>query len=227
MNDTALVPVSQETGLSVASMIDEKAEAALAAFSGNGYGGFLPRLQLCGASSNLCKEGKVPIGQYAYVKDGKTDPVILGTTVNMWVFGLRLKAMKYLPEAPLSYYDPSTPEFKAVVALIDVPDSQCVAGPDFLVYVDGHGWASFHLSSMSSQNEMPLLKALLGQAATMTVKLAENKKKQKWHVPVTGKCSLPLIPPAKDEIETQILKFKSAKDSKEAEKVVDTTGRES
>lgn len=209
--DTTLA-VPAPIGAMVAANIDDK---ALADLSGNGFGSFLPRLQLCGGSSNLCKEGKINAGRYAFVK-GKGDAFTdLGPSVNLFPFGLRLKAMRFLKDSILSYFDPTGPEFLKIKAVSLEKDSGCLAGPEYLCFIPGHGWCTLYLTSKSARNESPQLKAMLGKPVTLTAFLAENAKKQKWHVIRSAPCSVPLEAPSADDILVQQTRFLNAQDSKE------------
>jgi hypothetical protein len=186
----------------VASGVDDK---DFAEYSGS-YS-YLPYLQLCGASTNLCKEGKQPIGTYALVHD-KTRHDDLGKSVNIFICGMRLKAFEMAGEGNFSFYDPKSDDFKRVARLSGEKDSGCMAGPEFLCYIPSKKmFATFFMASMSARNEAPAVKALLGRAATLTVSLAENKKKQKWHVTKTLPCSVPLDPPDSAELTMQQNKF--------------------
>lgn len=175
---------------------------------------FLPRLQLCGASSNLCKEGKIAVGSYALVQD-KERFKDLGKQTNVFIVGLRLKALEIIegttPAAGIfSFFDPKSPEFQRVASLSLEKDTGCLAGPEFLVYLSKEKqFATFFMASKSMRNEAPSIKALLGKACTLTIALAENKKKQKWHVPKALPCSIPLDQPTGDELAAQLLRFKN------------------
>lgn len=207
--DNAAVAVASRA--MVAANVDDK---ALTDLSGAGFA-FLPRLQLCGSSSNLCKESKIPVGMYAYIK-GKGDAFDnLGGSVNCFLYGLRLKAMKFTKDKILSYYDPNGKEFQAIKAVSLEKDSGCLAGPEYLCYIPGKGWCTLYLTSKSARNESPQLKGLLGKTVTLTAFLAENAKKQKWHVIRSAPCSIPLEAPPDAEIEIQQTRFLNAKDSAE------------
>lgn len=195
----------------LAEGMDEK---ALGELSGSGFGQYLPRLQLCGASSNLCKEGKIPIARYAFVKskDNFTD---IGVAVNVRLYGLRVKAMKFMPDTILSYFDHTKEEFKAIQAVSLERDSGCLAGPEYLVWIPQYGWCTLFLTSKSARNESPNIRPFLGKAATFTIHLAENKKKDKWHVIRSGPCSVPIGEPDADEVQAMRHKFSNPVDSKE------------
>lgn len=217
MSDTAIAEIPKVTDLApvgdnyLASGMDEK---ALGDLSGSGFGQYLPRLQLCGASSNLCKEGKIPIARFAFVKskDNFTD---LGTAVSARLYGLRVKAMKFMPDTILSYYDHTKDEFKAIQAVSLERDSGCLAGPEYLAWVPNFGWCTLFLTSKSARNESPNIRPFLGKMVTFTVHLAENKKKEKWHVIRSGPCSVPIAEPDAEEVVMMRHKFCNPVDSKE------------
>lgn len=187
---------------------------------------FLPRLQLCGASTDLCKEGKQPIGTYAIVKD-KDNYTDLGKQCNLFVCGLRLKALEIIqgPEGGVyNFFDPKSEEFKRVANLSNEKDTGCLAGPEFLVYIPAtKQFATFFMASKSMRNEAPSVKALLGKAASLTVALAENKKKQKWHVTKALPCTIPLDVPPPEELSAQLLRFRNPVSSNVRRAPVTTT----
>lgn len=204
-----------EEVVATTSLALNQADMAATGFDEGDYAGyatggdFLPRLQLSGASSDLCKTGKAPIGTYSLVHDkDKSDN--LDKQVNLFVLSIRLKALELLPTGPISFFDAKSEEFKRVAAMSEIKDSNCMAGPEFLVYIPAvKAFATFFMASKSMRNEAPTVKALLGKAATLTVALAENKKKQKWHVTKTLPCSIPLSPPDNAALQTQLLKFRN------------------
>ena len=173
---------------------------------------FLVRIQLCGSSTNLCKEGKIAVGNYALIKN-KNEFVDLGKSLNVWVCALRMKALAFGDDPVTVYYDPKTPEFQDIVrrAEADKQNSGCMAGFEFLLYIpDKRTYATFFLSSASARNEAPSLKALITKTATLSSALAENKKKQKWHVPKALTCSVPLAPPDMEEFASVTSRFVNA-----------------
>lgn len=180
---------------------------------------FLVRIQLCGASANLCKEGKIGVGNYALMKN-KTEFIDLGKSVNAWVCGLRMKALDFGGDPVTVYYDPKSAEFQDILrrADADKQNSGCLAGFEFLLYLpdvkvagDKPGtYVTFFLCSASARNEAPSFRAYLGKTVTLSSKLAENKKKQKWHVPQALACSLPLGSPNTDELQAVVNRFVNA-----------------
>lgn len=213
-DENAIAPVEENLPATTSLALGQDQMLA-AGYSDEDYAGFasgfdfLPRLTLCGASTNLCKEGKQPIGTYAlvYSADRHGD---LGKQTNVFVLGMRLKALEIAADGIFNFFDPKSPEFARVANLSQVKDSGCLAGPEFLVYVPStKEFATFFMASKSMRNEAPSLKALLGKAATLQISLAENKKKQKWHVPKALPCTIPLSPPSPDALTMQLNKFRN------------------
>lgn len=169
-------------------------------------GGFLPRLQLFGATSNLCKEGKIGMGNYGLVrsKDSVED---LTKEVNVLVLAWRPKALEIGADEIISIFNPNNDEFKRIAAKSEESDSGCMFGPEFLVYIPAvESYATFFMSSKSSRREAPSLKALMGKAATIRSKLVKTKKYM-WHAPDITMCSQQFEIPAQEVLVEQINRF--------------------
>lgn len=148
---------------------------------------FHPRLQLFGGSSDEVKEGKIPIAHYGLVNRDELTP--LGASVLLVPYAWRSKAMDVKSyDKPVAYFRKESPEFQAIVAVANV-DSQKgkMYGPEFLVWVKGHGWATFYFSSKTARNSAPQMFALLPKGNKLfpgiaTAKLISNDE-HKWHGP--------------------------------------------
>lgn len=189
-------------GIAPAKYADDKAFNAVA--SG---GKWLPRLQLFGGNSDAAKEGKIQMGSYGLVTS-KDQLTPLGTEVDVLVLSWRPKAMSVGGEDIITEYNPQSANFKALVAKADEPDSGCMYGPEFLLWIPTvRKYATFMMGSKSSRREAPNLRAILdGQkdgkipAATLKVTLIAGKK-YKWHNPVVTVCSTPFdLPEDNDEM---------------------------
>lgn len=179
-------------------------------------GGFLPRVQLFGSNSDLAKEGKIPMGTYGFVTS-KEQVIPLGAEVDVLPICYRPKALDMSGDDVLSSYDPNSDLFHEIVRKADVQNSSCSFGPDFLIWVPSqHAFATMMFGSKTARREAPNLKALLGKAATLKVKLASNSQ-FKWHAPVVTGCSTPFDLPLIEDIQEQADKF-----NKPEEKVVVT-----
>lgn len=168
-------------------------------------GGWLPRIQLNGSGSAMVKEDKIKQGYYSLTTDKETF-VDLTNSFDCLVVSWRPKAMR-LGEVIISVYNPQTPEFEKIVEDSGEPESGCMYGPEFLVWVKGpNKFATFFMSSKTLRREAPNLKTLIGKAATVRSKLIKTAK-YSWHGAVVGPCSTPFDIPSLDEIKEQATKF--------------------
>lgn len=192
---------------------DDK-EFALVAVAGD----WLPRLSLCGGNSDLAKEGKVPMGQYAMV-NGK-DVVVLGASVDCFPLAWRPKAMSMTADGVVSNFDPTSDQFKDLAAKSEIQDSGCMFGPEFLLWVpEVKRYITFMMGSKSSRREAPNLKGLIAQPTTLKVTLLAGKK-FKWHNPVIVKCSTPFAMPSDlEELKSVKDKFENPPKTPVVEKV--------
>lgn len=192
-----LIPVGD---MGVSKYADDTNFAAISS------GGFLPRLQLMGSSSNAVKESKIGQGCYALVK-GKDQIEDLTKEVNVIVLAWRPKALEIGTENVLSVYNPKHADFTRIAEKSEEQDSGCMYGPEFLVWVpSAKTFATFFMSSKTSRREAPQLKGLLGKAATLKAQLIKAKK-YAWHGPVVTPCSAPLDLPDMDKAREEAQKF--------------------
>jgi len=167
-------------------------------------GGFMPRIQLMTSRSKACEAGDFPINHYALVK-GKT-PVDLGEDVDCLVIAWRPKAIR-MDEDFLAVYDPQDEEFKKIAAASSEPNSGCMYGPEFLVYLpEEEEYTTFFLGSKSARNEAPNLKSQIGKAATLSSQKIQTKKFT-WFAPKVTQCSSPFTVPDMESIKEAADKF--------------------
>lgn len=168
---------------------------------------YLPRIQLCGSNSELAKNGTVPMGQYALIRS-KDDVEILSSAFDFFAFSMRFKAMRMGDEIH-SYYDPQADEFKKIVAESETPDSGCVFGVEYLVWVPHTSeYATFYFASKSARRVAPAVRTYLKERRFATAK-SEFVKKQRysWHAPVITACSMTYELPSVDEMQKQATTF--------------------
>lgn len=150
-------------------------------------GDYLPYIQLCGSSTNLVKEGKVPMAHFALVKGkGITD---LTKEFHAVILSWRPKAMNF-NDMEIAF-NPKGDLFKKIQAAADA-DSQSGNGygPEYLVWLPEYKqFATFFMSSATARNEAPNTQTFLGQACTFESVVIKNKKFT-WHGPSTKKCPL-------------------------------------
>jgi len=174
---------------------------------------YFKRLQLMGSNSEAVKEGKMAMGHYALVTD-KENMKDLGNQVDVLVCGMRLKAMEITDEGDvINSYDPNEPDFVRIKELSGNPDSGCLCGLDFLLWLPSEQmFVTFFMASKSARREAPNLRAKIQDnkpgAATLNVKLASNKR-YKWHVTVVKDCSTPFAMPEGQDIVDNVTKFQN------------------
>lgn len=171
-----------------------------------GSSAFLPRLQLFGSSSDACKEGKIPVAHWGIVR-GKDQLEDMGKEVNVLVIAGRVKALDLSGEQIVTSYDRKSATFSDIAERSERPQSKCMFGPEFLVWVPSTGeYATVFLSSKTARGEARSLHARLGKAATFKAQLIEGKQ-FKWHGPVFTACTTPFDLPDLEGVKVQAEKF--------------------
>ena len=182
-------------------------------------GGYLPRVQLYGASSEAVKESKIPMAHFGLTLS-KENIVDLGKEFDALPIVWRAKAME-LGEQILNYYDPYSPEFKRIQELSDVKDSGCMYGPEYLIWVPSQKkFATFFCNSKTARRAAPKLRDKLGCATTFKAVYIKTDK-YAWHGPDFLNCSTPFELPDMDDIAEETAKFNNPPKS-EVEKVPET-----
>jgi hypothetical protein len=188
----------------------------------SGGSSFPSRLQLFGAKSGACTDGLIPIGHWGLVDDSViTD---LGTEVDIILADWRPKAVDSSGDAVLVEYDTSVALFKEIMAKSDVPDSGCMFGPEYLVYVPGpNKYATLFMCSKTARRESKKMQPYLRQGITLKSKVI-TKDKYKWHGPVSLPCSTPLTPPDLARLTLELERFRNPPKN-EVESVDDSSNR--
>jgi len=204
----------------VAANYDENAFSAI-----SGDNTYLGRLELYGANSGPCKEGKVPQGHYGIKRDDQIQ--VLGDQVDCFVLNMRMKALKWDDENVYNYFDPQSEKFKAVVVESAEKDSGCMAGYEYLLYIPSVGkFVTFFMASKTMRRESPNVKALLGKTCTLRSRLIKRGK-YIWHGPLATPCVSPLeFSTTEAEYNTQRDKFLNPKDSTEEAEGSGNEGRD-
>lgn len=226
--------MSTDFELAVAGVAGDAEKAIADAMALSSGGGFLPRLQVCNGNSDMGKSGQVRVNNLGIAFD-KSRFEDLGKSVDIILIKFRTKALDMSGPTVLSYYDVTSDGFKTTMRKAEVRDSQCMYGPEFLIWVPNAGeeglFASFFLGSVSVRREFPGFLAGMRKGddgiyrpgvITVNVKIAENKKKQSWPIPIPVPCSAPLDSfnlPSPEDAAKQVEKFLNEKAS--AVEVVD------
>jgi hypothetical protein len=167
---------------------------------------YLPRLQLFDSNSGAVKRKQIGMGNYGLVIN--TSVTDLGDEVKCFVLSARLKAM-CLNDGVRSYFDPKHSEFLKIKALADTPNTGCLCGPEFLLYLPTQKkFVTFFMSSKTMRRESPNLMALLSKSALLKTRFIENGKFS-WYGPVVVAYSTPLDPPPAERMGVEIDKFRN------------------
>ena len=213
--DTDLVHLGEEAENQLVKFSDD--DFAAAASSGS----YFPRLQLMTSNSKQCKNGEFPINHFALVVDQTfTD---LGDEVDILVLSWRPKAIDIGDEI-ISVFDPNADEFKRIQQEAENPNSGCMFGPEYLVYIPQvEKFATFFMGSKTMRREAPNVKARIKKAGTLKAGKIENKK-YTWFSPQIVPCSTPFDPPAQDKLLEAVESFNNPTSSN-TEKVEESEER--
>lgn len=174
-------------------------------------GNYLPRFQLFSAKSDAVALGKIIPGRYGIV-DG--DRIIdLGTEVVASVHSWRPQAMFIDKGAGTVevHYDPDSDRFKQIQERSFTPNSNCLFGPDFLLWIPkAEKFVSYFMNSKTARRQSQGVREAIGQnGIKLGAKLIEAKG-FKWHGPTVETFSAPLDPVAPpDEVATQVHNFEN------------------
>lgn len=202
-----------------------------AAGGGEGFIGFLPRLQLFTANSNDVKRGKINLAHYGTISGKEKTLLDLGKNVLVVPLAWRPKALNTKADPVTAFHNPQSAEFKEYKAKADADaNSGFMYGPEFLVYIPDKeiGFATFFMGSKSARNESAKLRALLPvggsplRPAMCTAQFIETKE-YSWHAPSIMPSAQSVTMPSMDEVNSIALVFLKPKDSEIEEKVDQTT----
>jgi hypothetical protein len=170
--------------------------------------GFLPRIQVMGSSSAQCKEGKFQVGRWALVKNKEF--IDIGASITAAIIAWRPRALDFKDRnAVISAFDPSHPEFKRIQSQAGIKDSDCLCGPEFLVWLpEQKTFATLYMANNSGQQEAPVVRKHIGKVTTLSCVFVPSKKYGGWHAPKCQPCSAglstPMIP---EELKKEHEKF--------------------
>jgi hypothetical protein len=182
---------------------------------------FLPRLQLLTSNSKKVKSGELPANTYCLI----TGQVYkqLGKSIDVHVCAWRPKAVE-MGEQVLSNFDPSSAEFQRIKDAAQIKDSNCMYGPEFLMWVPSEKtFATFFTGSKSSRRDAPAIADGLPKSITLSSRHVETSKYD-WWTPTSAPCSSPLEAPPVEDLATELNKFNNPKSSV-VEKVEGKEGR--
>lgn len=129
-------------------------------------GGFLPRLNLYTGRSKIVEKALFKQNHYGVVV-GKDKLLDVGETPVIVPLAYRPMALDLREKKAVAYFDPSSAKFKEVKAESLVKDSKCMAGVQFLVYIQNFGLATYYCASKSAKMLAPHIRKLMNQFVTL------------------------------------------------------------
>lgn len=173
-------------------------------------GDYLPRIQLFGFKSDAVAKNMIPREHYGLV-EGK-EIIDLGETVTIVPIARRLKAMDTSDrQAPIISTNNESPLFKEIVARAGTPQSNCMFGPEYLVYLAGRNkLALLFLCSVTARNESKKIEPFMKSRSPITLssRLASNAKGT-WTAMVVNESEVPVSVPQEivDRVVPEVDKF--------------------
>lgn len=203
MNEGFLIPQSAD------------AEARqLAADAVSKMGDYFIRLQLYSSKSKAVTKKLVPAGNYG-LQASKDDITVLGDEITVLVIAARAKALDTSGGQAITIFELDDPEFKRIEETSFVKDSECMYGPEYLVHIEGHGYATFFMGTKTLRRASGLMKSKVGKAALLGCKIIEQNDNA-WEGPtISSALQDPEIPDLV-ELEKMRSKFLNEKSTKVA-----------
>lgn len=204
--------MTDETQLSIPDDLKSLTTVDDSVFDSVSGKGFLPRLQLMTAASDLCKKKKFPSDHFGLFLG--QDPTDLGEEVDVLILAWRPKAVDFGGETPLTTFDPKDQLFADIQHRADnVQNSGCMYGHEFLVWlIDQQQYATLFLGTKSSRREARAVRSRLFKTATLTSQVIEGKKFT-WTSIQCGDCITQHAIPQDESFKTamveQVRTFKS------------------
>jgi len=201
----------------------------VAAVMGGGAG-FMPRIQLMGASNPEVKSGKFKGMNHMAMVEGDTF-TDLGEGVDVLVLAVRPLAIDkngtlangetgtvFCNDAKLDGKGEPTGLYAEIMKKSMVPNSGAFYGPEFLLYVPKvKKYVTFLMGSRTARNDAHTLVSRLGKAVTVRGHEIPNKKFGNYYSPEGVPCSTVFELPPTEELLSQVEKFKNPPASKAGE----------
>lgn len=206
---STLIPMEQDTS----------DKDALAVGQAKGY---YPRIKLCQGSAKEVAKKKVKAGGCFALIKSKEDITDLGEEVEIIVCKGRPKALQ-TGEVILTNYEKDSEEFKRIQDMSKEKDSNCMFGPEYLVYLPGQKiFATYHMNSATARQESGEMHEHLGNPALLRSHYIE-KPKFSWWGPLVEDAPTPADLPTVEEFVAEIAKYMALRSSK-IRKEEDVTG---
>lgn len=199
---------------------DHQDKHSLAIFESISATKYLPRIQLFSAKSQVVSEGKFPMNHYGIVIN-KNTVIDLGEQVDVLPLAWRPKALDTNNDTPIAAYDHTSPEFLRIQEASGTPNSGCMYGPEFLLWVPSKSkFASFMMGTISARIESTQMMPLMRKGATLKSKWVKNQR-YGWQTPVILPCSSISDLPDEEELKRQVHQFENPPKTETEEEVPD------
>lgn len=167
---------------------------------------FFPRLQLLTDKSKKVTKREFPVNHYASISG--QDYTDLGESVDCVAFAWRPKALDVSDQStPISVFDIKDPEFQRIYQQTSVPNSGCMCGAEFLVWLPQlKEFVTFYMGSKSGCVESPNVKKRIGQSMTLKSKYIETKKFN-WYTATATVCTSTFELPPVEQLQEALDKF--------------------
>jgi len=180
---------------------------------------FLPQTRIYGSSASIVKEGKFPMGHFGLYVSG--DNIIdLGDQVDCLVVDWRPRASSVGGDTPISFFGKfNDGNWEYSDGFTDFKDRAMskqegyLVGLEYLLYYPSlKKYGLFLMGNPTLRRESANVKALVGKAATLKIKLIKTAKFT-WHGCTIFECTTPFDVPDKASILSEVNTFRSPKDS--------------
>jgi hypothetical protein len=130
-------------------------------------GGFLPRVNLYTSRSKLVQKELFKANHFGVVtgKDKITD---LGETFHCVALAYRPMSLDLRDKKAVAYFDPNSAKFKECKEESLKKDSKCMAGIQFLLYIQNFGLATYYCASKSAKILAPQIRKLMNPLSFIT-----------------------------------------------------------
>lgn len=181
---------------------------------------YLPQVRVYGSESSIVKEGKFPMGHLGLYFSAE-NIVDMGDQFDCAVCFYRPRASLVVGDQPISFYGNFTDnawvcdsnEFQTFFAKAKAKEQGYLAGLEYLLWLpEVERFGLFFMGNPTLRRESALMKAMLGKAATVKIKLIKTKKFV-WHGVSVLKCTTPFDLPDKDALLEEVDKFKNPANS--------------
>ena len=171
-------------------------------------------LRLMGSKSNEVETGLVKPGVWAVI--GSDEPQVLASSIVALVVHMRYRALDYSSKPVRCTTDLKDPMYAEIEANSSVKDSDCMAGPEYLLYLpETDSFEPYWLANKSSK--FIHKKLLNAMRKAVTLKTVFKQLKFNFWAPEVYSCDEVFEIPSDDRILAAVTAFSHANVQKEAE----------